>query len=387
MLPLLTFSILHVSVILRIVSELIRLAHRVMNCWLVVVVVVISFFISLVHHSVLRSTPMVHHRLPRLLVSAHRRVTSAVWLVVFRISVRLIILPMIKIPVVTILVVIIFILLLVTSRFVVAVRLLPTLGVLVVWIHVASWLVCGEAVVVRLMRGGWVSLIIIVGCGAELLRLRGLVTASYSWWISCSRLLALILFAQLIVHVMLPNLVCVSLRYRWVSWCLRSSCFSLLVLRNLLRTILIIISVSISTSIRICLRRYRGFLILLGLRTPVCLRGRLLVVVLIIIGVVLLLKVVVSVVVIIVIIIITIVVVLITIISFSVVLPSIWTSIVEWVSIVAAVRAHVRGGPVVSLVLVSVATLWLVVQIAALSPREWLLWWANCAISSLGALI
>lgn len=317
-----------------------------MHCWLVMIIVVISFVISLIYHSVLRSSSMVHHRLPCLLVAAHRRIPSAIWLVVFGVAMRLIILSvLIKIPVATILVVIIiFILLLVTTRFVVAIWLLSSLRVLVIWIHVASWLVCGEAIVMGLVRRGWVSLIIIVAW-AELLRLVGLVTASNSWGITCSRLLALIFFAQLVVHVVLPYLVCVSLRHRWVC-CSVSRNFWL----------------GLTALITRCLRRYWSLLRLLCLVASVGLRRRLLVVILITIRVILLLEVVVSsVVAVIVIIIITIVMLVITISSVSVVVPSVLTSIVEWMSVVPTVAAHVRGRPVVSRVLVSIPVLWLVV--------------------------
>lgn len=70
------------------------------------------------------------------------------------------------------------------------------------------------------MRGRGIILIIVAR--AELLRLISLIAASYPRWVTSSSLLILRLFAQFVVHIVLPDCVGIGLRDRGSASVLRS---------------------------------------------------------------------------------------------------------------------------------------------------------------------
>lgn len=102
------------------------------------------------------------------------------------------------------------------------------------------------------MRGGGIVLIIVAR--AELLRLISLMAASNSRWVTSSSLLILRLFAQFVVHIVLPDCVSVGLGDGGRSRVLRSR-----------------LSLGLGAWVR-CLGRYLGLLVLVGLRISVGLR-------------------------------------------------------------------------------------------------------------------
>ena len=347
----------------------IRLIHGV-DSWLIMEVVHVRFLVVRIHHVVF-TAPMVYHLLPIL-------VSSSVWLVVIM-AMGLIFLPLIKIP--AVLVVVIF-LLVVTARFVISIRLLSISRVLVIWIHVAAWLVGGERVILGLVGGGRVVLIIVAR--AKLLRLISLIAASNSWWIANSTLLSLRFFAQFIVHIMLPNRVVIRIRHRIPPGHSLSSGSNRCIFKSLVRflgrygflllwlnwllliLIILVLSPRISTGLRfiVLVVRLRILVVerLMGLKVVVSsvVRVRVVVVVPGVVGFV-------------------------TILSISVVVP---TAIVVVILIVPVVAVHIRGRPVIALRLISLPVLRKRVHVILWPGVRLLIWSLTTGhVSPLGALI
>jgi hypothetical protein len=211
-------------VIHRIIKVLVTVIR--IDSWLVLEV--IMRMIKLVvgrNGSVLVHTPIINSLPALLILPPHTRIKPSFTLVIsMSISVRR---PLI-IVIIWIWVCVFILLLVITSLFVVNILLLTTqLRVLVVLWLVIPWLIGCEAVVLALMRC-W-RIILVIVCSFEWLWWSLLLASGGVHRVTLHSLLYFVFITYHIVHIMLPDIVLISLRnlndtccllLRWPTWSL-----------------------------------------------------------------------------------------------------------------------------------------------------------------------